>query len=48
MIEIRKNSVMYVWEAYVDGGLYHYDEDLQALLEYLARRAGDVLNEMYQ
>lgn len=44
MIEISRNNNMNVWEAYVDGGLYHYDEDLQALLEYLARHA----DEMYQ
>ena len=47
MIEVRQNSVMDVWEAYVDGGLYHYDEDLQALPQYLARHADDIRDEMY-
>lgn len=48
MIEISRNSSTNVWKAYVDGGLYRFDEDLQALLEYLARYADDVRNEMYQ
>lgn len=46
MIEIKKRNDY--WEAYVDGGLYHYSEDLQSLLEYLARHAEDIEENMYQ
>ena len=44
MIEIEKHNGF--WEAYVDGGLYHYSEDLESLLQYLARNAEYILNEL--
>lgn len=44
MIEISKRNGL--WEAYVDGGLYHWCEDLGDLLEYLARRKEDIKSEI--
>jgi hypothetical protein len=46
MIEIKKRNG--IWEAYVDGGLFHYDNDLGLLLEYLARNAESIKNEFYE
>jgi len=40
MIEIKKRNN--IWEAYVNGGLLHYDESLEALLNYLARHGEDI------
>ena len=37
MIEIEYNCGY--WEAYVDGSLYTYNEDLWTVLEYLSRQA---------
>lgn len=46
MIEIKQRNG--IWEAYVDGGLFHYDNDLGALLEYLARNVEDIKAEFYE
>ena len=34
MIEIKKRNG--VWEAYVDGGLFHYDDDLELSLIHIS------------
>jgi hypothetical protein len=44
MIEIKKRNGN--WEAYVGGGLYHYSEDLESLLEYLSRHSKDLEEEL--
>ena len=46
MIEIKKRNG--VWEAYVDGGLFHYDDDLESLLQYLARNVENIKDEFYE
>lgn len=46
MIEIKKRNG--VWEAYVDGGLFHYDEDLGLLIQYLARNVVNIKEEFYE
>jgi hypothetical protein len=43
MIEIIKRNG--IWEAYIDGGLEHYDEDLGQLLRYLASRADQYIED---
>ena len=45
MIEIKQRNG--IWEAYVDGGLYRYNEDLEALLQYLARNTEDIKEYMF-
>ncbi|WP_278960862.1 hypothetical protein [Bacteroides pyogenes] len=45
MIEIKKRNG--VWEAYVDGGLFHYSIDLESLLQYLARNVENIQDELY-
>ncbi len=46
MIEIEKRNG--TWEAYVDGGLFHWSEDLETLLEYLARNVESIKSEFYE
>lgn len=46
MIEIKQRNG--IWEAYVDGGLFHYDNDLGSLFEYLARNVENVKDEFYE
>jgi len=46
MIEIKKRGK--IWEAYVDGGLFHYSDDLGVLLHYLARNVGSLKDEFYE
>lgn len=40
MIEIKKRNGFL--EAYVNGGLLHYSESLEGLLNYLARHGEDI------
>lgn len=44
MIEIRKRNGN--WEAYVNGGLLHYSESLEGLLNYLARHGEELEEEL--
>lgn len=44
MIEIKKRNGN--WEAYIDGGLIHYDESLECLLNYLARNGEDIEQQL--
>lgn len=44
MIEIKKRNGN--WEAYVNGGLLHYSESLEGLLNYLARHGEDLEEEL--
>ena|GEM_PF-3353460 len=46
MIEIKKRNA--IWEAYVDGGLFYYNDDLGVLLQYLARNVEGVMDEFYE
>lgn len=42
MIEIKKHNE--VWEAYVDGGLFRYDGDLEPLLQ----NVDNIKDEFYE
>ena len=44
MIEIKKINGN--WEAYVNGGLLHYSESLEGLLNYLARHGEQIEEEL--
>jgi hypothetical protein len=44
MIEIKKRNGN--WEAYVNGGLFHWSEDLDELLRYLIRHSEDLSEEL--
>ena len=46
MIEIKQRNG--IWEAFVDEGLFHYDNDLGSLLEYLARNVENIKDEFYE
>lgn len=46
MVEIKKRNG--IWDAYVDGGLFHYDSDLKLLLEYLAKNVESIKEEFYE
>ena len=35
-------------EGNVDGGLFHYDDDLESLLQYLARNVENIKDEFYE
>lgn len=46
MIEIKQRNG--IWEAYVDGGLFHYCDDLESLLQYLANNVENIKDEFYE
>ncbi|WP_163628505.1 hypothetical protein [Paludibacter sp. 221] len=46
MIEIKQRNGM--WEAYVDGALFHYDGDLEMLLYFLSQNVENIKNEFYE
>lgn len=46
MIEIKPKNGM--WEAYVDGGLFHYCDDLGDMLQYLASNVENIKDEFYE
>ena len=46
MIEIKQRNG--IWEAFVDGGLFHWCDDLGELLEYLSRNVENIKNEFYE
>lgn len=46
MIEIKQRNG--IWEVYVDGSLFRYDNDLGALFDYLARNVENIKDEFYE
>lgn len=46
MIKIKRRNG--IWEAYVDGGLFHYCDDLGELLQYLANNVENIKDEFYE
>ena len=46
MIEIKQCNG--IWEAYVDGDLFHWCDDLEAMLLYLARNVRNFKNEFFK
>lgn len=44
MIEIKERNGF--WEAYIDGALYEYNENLSDLLERLSKKADDIIDFM--
>lgn len=46
MIEIKKRNG--IWEAYVDGGLFHWSDELEDVLEYLYRNVDNVKDEFFE